>query len=66
MSRALRLRACRSFLLTPGSHPVGFAAARAGGGDGIIVDLESTVAVADKGRAREAALAFLAHSPPGR
>ena len=55
----LRLRACRSLLLTPGSRPVGFATARAAGGDAIIVDLESTVAVADKGRAREAALAFL-------
>ncbi len=54
-----RLRACRSFHLTPGSKPDSFAACRAGGGDGIIVDLESTVAPSDKGRAREAALAFL-------
>jgi len=56
-----RLRACRSFLLTPGSHPERFSTARAG--DGIIVDLESTVAPADKGRAREAALAFLSKPP---
>jgi len=55
-----RLRACRSFLLTPGSRPDGFAAALAG--DGIIVDLESTVAPIDKLKAREAALAFL-HQP---
>jgi len=52
-----RLRACRSFLLTPGSRPEKFAGAYAG--DGIIVDLESTVAPVDKGRARDAALAFL-------
>src|SRR5262245_54605552 len=58
-----RLRASRSFFLTPGSRPERFAAARAIGGEGIIVDLESTVAPADKGRAREAALAFL-HEPP--
>ena len=52
-----RLRASRSFLLTPGSSPERFGAADAG--DGIIVDLESTVAPVDKGRARDAALAFL-------
>ena len=52
-----RLRACRSFLLTPGSRPEKFAGADAG--DGIIIDLESTVAPVDKGRARDAALAFL-------
>ncbi len=56
-SLSARLRACRSFLLTPGSRPEWFAAGR--GGDAIIVDLESTVAVADKGRARDTALAFL-------
>jgi triphosphoribosyl-dephospho-CoA synthetase len=33
-----RLRACRSFLLTPGSRPENFIAARAG--DGIIIDLD--------------------------
>jgi (S)-citramalyl-CoA lyase len=54
-----QLRACRSFLLTPGSRPEGFPAARAVGGDAIIVDLESNVAPADKDRAREAAFAFL-------
>lgn len=58
-----QLRACRSFLLTPGSRPEGFPAAHAAGGDAIIVDLESTVAPADKGRAREAALAFLRQPP---
>jgi (S)-citramalyl-CoA lyase len=54
-----RVRSARSFLLTPGARPERFAAARSGGGDGIMVDLESTVAVADKQRARDAALAFL-------
>src|SRR5215831_14578338 len=58
-----RLRASRSFFLTPGSRPERFAAARAMGGDAIIVDLESTVAPADKGRARDAALAFLREPP---
>ena len=57
-SLSTRLRACRSFHLTPGSRPDGFTAASAVGGDAIIVDLESTVAPADKDRAREAALAF--------
>ncbi|HKN10173.1 MAG TPA: CoA ester lyase [Pseudomonadota bacterium] len=52
-----RLRACRSLLLTPGSQPERFAGARAG--DGIVIDLESNVAVADKDRARDAAFAFL-------
>ena len=59
-----RLRACRTFFLTPGSRPERFPAARATGGDGIIVDLESTVAPADKRRAREAALAFLGEPAP--
>src|SRR4029453_5333418 len=56
-------RACRSFLLTPGSRPEGFPAAPPGGGEPIIVHLGSPVAPADKGRAREAALAFLRQPP---
>jgi (S)-citramalyl-CoA lyase len=52
-----RLRACRSFLLTPGAHPEHFAGARQG--DGIIVDLESSVPPTEKDKAREAALAYL-------
>ena len=56
---ALLMRACRSFLLTPGSRPDTFRAGRAGGGDAIIVDLESTVAPEDKQRARENALAWV-------
>jgi (S)-citramalyl-CoA lyase len=54
-----RVRACRSFLLTPASRPDGFAAARRNGGDGIIVDLESTVPPEAKAQARDAALKFL-------
>jgi len=56
-----RLRACRSFFLTPGSLPDGFSAAA--GGDAIIVDLESTVTPRDKGQARKAALAYLRNPP---
>jgi len=52
-----RLRACRSFLLTPGSRPERFSGANAG--DAIMIDLESNVAQAEKGKAREAALAYL-------
>jgi len=52
-----RLRACRSLLLTPGSRPERFAGARAG--DAIMIDLESNVDPAEKGKAREAALAYL-------
>ncbi|KAA3451567.1 CoA ester lyase [Mesorhizobium sp. SARCC-RB16n] len=54
-----RLRACRSFLLTPASRPDLFSVAGGAGGDALILDLESTVAPVDKQRAREAALAFL-------
>ena len=58
-----RLRACRSFHLTPGSRPETLPAARAAGGDGIMIDLESNVAPADKVRARDTALAFLRQPP---
>jgi (S)-citramalyl-CoA lyase len=54
-----RVRACRSFLLTPGSRYDTLHGARAAGADAIIVDLESTVAPENKGQAREAAFAFL-------
>ena len=58
-SVGLLMRACRSFLLTPGSRPDTFRAGFAIGGDAIIVDLESTVAPEDKQRARENALAWV-------
>ena len=43
-----RLRACRSFFLTPGSRPDTFVAGHAAGWDAILTDLESTVAPEDK------------------
>ena len=61
-ARRIQVRACRSFLLAPGSQPDNFPSARAAGGDGIIIDLESTVAPADKDQACEAALAFFRQS----
>ena len=54
-----RLRACRSFHLTPASRADSFGVGRAAGGDAIMVDLESTVRPSDKDRARDAAVAFL-------
>ena len=54
-----RLRACRSFLLTPGSRPEVFGTRGPSEGDGLIIDLESTVAPDDKTMAREAAIAML-------
>ena len=58
-SAGLLMRACRSFLLTPGSRPDTFRAGPAAGWDAIIVDLESTVAPEDKQRSRENALAWV-------
>ena len=52
-----RLRACRSFFLTPASRPDSFAAVR-GSGDALILDLESTVRPEEKASARDLALAF--------
>jgi (S)-citramalyl-CoA lyase len=63
-SMGLFIRACRSFLLTPGSRPDTFPAGRAAGGDAVIVDLESTVAPQDKERARENALAWVREPAP--
>lgn len=59
-----RLRACRSFLLTPGSLPKTFIAGYQAGCDAIIVDLESNVAPEDKEPARERALVYLRESVP--
>ena len=53
-----QILACRNLLLASGSRPDMFFAARAEGGDGIIVDLKFAVAPADKQEAREAALTF--------
>jgi len=57
-----RLRACRSFLLTSGARPERFAGARVG--DGIMIDLESNVAPAEKDKAREVALEYLRRPDP--
>jgi citrate lyase beta subunit len=54
-----RLRACRSFLLTPGSRPDTFIGGRTAGADAVMVDLESNVAPGDKPRARKTALTWL-------
>ena len=59
-----RLRACRSFFLTPGSWPNTFVAVGAAGRDAIIADLESTVAPEDKEQARENALTWLPQPAP--
>jgi (S)-citramalyl-CoA lyase len=60
----LFMRACRSFFLTPASRPDTLLAGRTAGGDAIIADLESTVALEDKQRARENALAWVRERMP--
>jgi citrate lyase subunit beta/citryl-CoA lyase/(S)-citramalyl-CoA lyase len=50
----------RCVLFVPGSRPERFAKALASGADQVAIDLEDAVGPADKDRAREAALAFLA------
>ena len=53
----------RSLLFVPGDRPERFAKATASGADALILDLEDSVAVAAKDRARHAVAEFLA-SPP--
>ncbi|MFI5335329.1 MAG: aldolase/citrate lyase family protein, partial [Opitutales bacterium] len=53
----LRLTA---LLFTPGSRPERFAKAEPGGADGIIVDLEDAVPLADKNRVRTAVVDYFA------
>jgi (S)-citramalyl-CoA lyase len=55
----------RSWLFTPATRPERFPKAAAAGADVQIVDLEDSVAPADKSRARETAMDFLAAPPPG-
>jgi (S)-citramalyl-CoA lyase len=50
----------RSLLFVPGTRPDRFAAALASGADGIIIDLEDAVPIAEKAAARAAALAAFA------
>ena len=52
----------RSWLFTPATRPERFAKAAAVGADVLIVDLEDSVAPADKARARETALGQIASS----
>jgi len=53
----------RSWLFTPATHPERFGKASAAGADVAILDLEDAVAPKDKGRARTAALDYLADNP---
>jgi (S)-citramalyl-CoA lyase len=57
--------AARSWLFTPATRPQRFAKAIECGADVQIVDLEDSVAPADKALARGNALEFLAQPPPG-
>src|SRR5271168_1839911 len=50
----------RSWLFTPATHPERFGKASAAGADVAILDLEDAVAPQDKGRARSAAIDYLA------
>ncbi|MBB6301329.1 itaconate degradation C-C-lyase RipC [Rhizobium leucaenae] len=53
----------RSWLFTPGTRPERFANAERSGADVMILDLEDSVAEADKGSARAAVLAYLKTRP---
>lgn len=54
----------RSYLFVPGNRPDRFAKACAAGADAVVLDLEDSVAPADKPRAREAVAAWLSASQP--
>ena len=56
----------RSWLFTPATRPERFRKAASAGADVLILDLEDSVAPADKDRARAAALGYLASAAPGR
>ncbi len=63
---AERLAGARSWLFTPGTQPRLFSRASEAGADGLIIDLEDAVSLADKDAARDHALAYLATTPqPG-
>jgi (S)-citramalyl-CoA lyase len=59
-------RPLRSWLFTPATRPKRFGNAASAGADVLILDLEDSVAPADKDRARAAALGYLASAGPGR
>ena len=54
----------RSYLFVPGSRPDRFAKACAAGADAVVIDLEDSVAAADKATARAAIAAWLAPAQP--
>jgi (S)-citramalyl-CoA lyase len=61
-SKSIRVR---SWLFTPATRPDRFEKAAASGADVSIIDLEDSVAPADKEKARRTALAHLAQPAPG-
>lgn len=56
----------RSWLFVPGDRPERMEKALGLGADALILDLEDSVAPANKGAARQAVASFLARSPEGR
>jgi (S)-citramalyl-CoA lyase len=65
MDTAIATSPSRSWLFTPATRPERFPKAIAAGADLQIVDVEDSVAPADKPRARDTALEFLRDPPPG-
>ncbi|WP_030353972.1 HpcH/HpaI aldolase/citrate lyase family protein [Streptomyces scopuliridis] len=53
----------RTMLFVPGDRPERFAKAASSGADAVLLDLEDAVPEGSKAQAREAAVAWLAHSP---
>ena len=60
----MQLLSPRSYLFVPGNRPDRFPKACAAGADAVIVDLEDSVAAADKRTAREAVAAWLNPAQP--
>jgi citrate lyase subunit beta/citryl-CoA lyase len=54
----------RSYLFVPGSRPDRFAKACAAGADAVVIDLEDSVAAADKAKARAAIASWLTPAQP--
>ena len=65
MERLPQNNPTRSWLFTPGTRPERFAKAADAGADILIIDLEDAVSPADKPKAREIALAYLAQKADG-
>lgn len=53
----------RTMLFVPGDRPERFAKAASSGADAVLLDLEDAVPEGNKAQAREASVAWLAHSP---